>query len=285
MKNKIGVKGRFSCEVVDRATNTVIFEIPDQDNLILDSWLEQSRFVPPSLKLCLGAGVVTPPAHTDTDLGNQIKQSTGHWSATNYDHVSEDATHYLEKLYQTISFTDFNGEQISELGLRSSSNGILYTRALIKDQAGNPTTITVNPGQELRITYSIYIKVPKIIGEGVISTPHGDIDWIMESIKNSGYYIRSARFNHCDYNQVRFIDRSNTYAPETVDIQNRKHIRTSTYPAKETDTIVAAGEFVVRPRNSTWWKGIALKSTAQSFTLPAYYDLTISWEMTWGRLP
>src|SRR5690606_22778994 len=154
---------------------TIVKNIPEQSNLILDGYLDMDYPVPQSISLCLGAGVVTTPAATDTDLGNQVSAKGFGWGSNSAGLVSihsKESNGYILKVSNTIDFSyqDISDNEITEIGLRNGgATGTLVTRALIKDQSGNPASIQIAEGQTLRLTYSLYVFLPFIITEGVAS--------------------------------------------------------------------------------------------------------------------
>ncbi|QQD21236.1 hypothetical protein GJQ54_05355 [Oceanospirillaceae bacterium ASx5O] len=320
IQNQIGIKGTYSYQVIDDATGDVIVDVPEQDNLILDSCLALPRMQPVySLSgsldsagwLCIGAGVVTPPTVSDTDLGNQIKADR--WSPSQITYHSHDDDGVFIKTSNFKDFTGFNGEQVSEIGVRGGTpSGVLYTRALIKDQFGQPTTITVNVGQTLRITYSIYHFIPFILSEGSISTIHGNFpfrigmdQYMINRVKSGnineiksmiGTYSSSSYYlfwtNPSNNQEAYSLRLSSTPVYDTV---NRKATVTATFPAVAHDRLLGntpapdgraplVKEDVNGSKHSKC-NEMTLPPGAQRMLLPANYDFSITWEITWGRLP
>ncbi|PHS64330.1 MAG: hypothetical protein COB09_08105 [Thalassobium sp.] len=286
-QNQIGIKGAYAYQVIDDSTGEMVIDVPEQTNLILDSYLDMGRFAPAGTYLCLGSGVVTPPSVSDTDLGNQIKVQS--ISMNSNSDVEDHQDYKIVKRYGSCDFTGFSGEAITELGIRKdNNNGVLVTRALIKDSEGVPTQITVNAGQTLRITYAIYFKLPKIVSSGVTPTPHGDLHWCLaadESLANWGYYLAGLKFDlETGFNQFGLFGRGLATATIAWDIPNRTVTLTAKTPAQSSVTTSQPGSPIWVPRYASIYKMIIPIGGAQ-YTIPANYDLTISWEITWGRLP
>lgn len=299
-QSQFGIKGAYLYQVIDDATGDVIVDVPEQDNLITDGFLSQARPVPPYTYLCIGAGVVTPPTVTDTDLGNQIKSmSLALTLAGDYSLVPDVSPDTIVcKLSNTRDFTGFSGQSVSELGLRvGSGSGTLITRALIKDAGGNPTSITVNAGQTLRITYSLYLclTAPRV-GAGtdqVVGTPHGDLtlrwEWSNnpETIDSSQMSrLFSGLISATDWGMGGVSQRNffgeNVMPSTSVDLVGKKVTCTQSSNASTSQRTL--GSFPIN-RHSGWTNPSPLWKVVGSYSVPANYNFSVSWEVEWGRLP
>lgn len=76
----------------------------------------------------------------------------------------------------------------SEVGLSKQNNGSGFIAGqLIKDELGNPTTITVLSDEQLRVTYTLELTVPNgeqgapVIGTGSVTTPEGPVNYTVYS--------------------------------------------------------------------------------------------------------
>jgi len=97
----------------------------------------------------------TPPANTDTTLVSQVAQTTTIQSYTRGRVVigSSPITDVYSKFNFVYRFaTGVAAGNLSEVGV-SASTGNLYSRALILDDLGAPTTITVLPDEVLDVYY------------------------------------------------------------------------------------------------------------------------------------
>lgn len=302
-ENQFGVKGAYSYQVIDDATNEVILDVKEQTNLLLDYALSLDKPFESSLTLCIGAGVVTPPTVSDIDLGNQIKSVN--FSLGNTSIIENTSTHVLFKEYGTSDFTGFTGQEVSEIGIRSRGAGTpLLTRALIKDANGNPTTITVGAGQTLRITYSVYFKFPKIVASGVLTTPYGDLPWVLRVPSGMTIYPSNlsktrpwfgrwqsgtGQYKVTLYTTPNVHGRADveTYSYDTV---NRKCSVYMKWPAMTSDATIGRlneGEYIIfyLSESPMRYAMCVDGDLSDSITLPANYDFSLTWEGTWGRLP
>lgn len=148
---------------------------PLQRNLYTNYGLDRLAAIPmSSASVCFVGTGTTPPAPTDTQLAQFKAANTGNYQGTAFsgsplaemqtaDVVWGGITHYFEFAPGTAV------GNITELGIAEGTNPAgynLHTRALIKDGSGNPTSITVEPGEYLYIAYTrrIYINAKEVPG-------------------------------------------------------------------------------------------------------------------------
>lgn len=291
MMNKrktIGVEGRFRAQLIE-TDGSVSFDSGETKNLITDLALSQNRFPSGSQytrHLCIGAGVVTPPSYSDTNLGNQVANANIYF----YPNSAQGTVEADGFLCQNSGVATFENLQhdISELGLRESgASGTLLTRALIKDGSGNPTTISVGAGQTLKITYTIYWFIPFVLAEGVTATPHGNVEWKLANKLSQNPTAYSANLVASDMGSPwgwagsYKILGTNAQQSFNVDTVNRKTTITASIAATASDRAKPIGHFILSGGTNSQY-GLELKAP---YTLPANNDLAIVAEITWGRMP
>lgn len=299
-QNQIGIKGAYAYQVIDDATGDVVVDVPEQSNLILDAALDHPGHGWPTPALVLGAGVVTPPTVLDTDMGNQVAMTAASFSIIQAGSYAN-ADYAMTKISTTRDFTELDGHEISEIGIRSGfPTRVLFTRALIKDANGNPTTIQIGAGQTLRITYSLYCKTPRVLGSGVLATPHGDFHWTVglpratRNLDNDSFGYLASFIAGSQPHSSRIVSLPtgpNGSISTTVDVPNRKIVYTGTFPAHSVDRVFRSAG--IHMPDTTISHNFYIGASAvcfpsliegQSYTLPANYNFTISWEVTWGRI-
>lgn len=157
----MGYFGKFSIEVADAETGKIKKSIPEQENLILNQLFSNNSHAGAfsSVYCHFGTGS-SPVLATDTSLSSPLVPTT---------YLSVQAG-YLSPIITTHSKVDdvfshekkciFKGAQgavvgnISEIALSYfSSAGNIFSRALIKDVNGSPTTISLGPNDILTVTY------------------------------------------------------------------------------------------------------------------------------------
>jgi hypothetical protein len=149
------VSGRFK---LTKTCNGIITGETDWiGNLILNSCLDglcttgQDIFSACSY-LSVGTGSTTPVA-TNVALVNRLATTTG-GSATSAN-IGVDP--WYSYTYKTFTFAQGAVVgNVAELGMGTAANGSgLWTRALIKDSSGNPTTFSVFSNETLSVVYEI----------------------------------------------------------------------------------------------------------------------------------
>ena len=150
----VAVKGQYRVVVNSGEREHII------PNLITDFGMNSLHNTNPATSIfrcSLGSGS-TPPSFTDTLLETQIATSTTKVSTT-YSNSGE--APWWQKVSVAFSFPPSTALSIRELGV-FTSGGSLFSRALVVDQFGNPTTITVLPTEELVVYYELFKLIPSM---------------------------------------------------------------------------------------------------------------------------
>lgn len=139
-------------------TRTVIS--PWQGNLITDAGLNYlGSTSQDNLTMCrIGTGN-TAPANSDTALGAQVGTSTtaGTGSASGYDTTSR---FLWRRVALRFAAGTISGMNLAEVGMAASSAASLFSRSLIKDTGGSPTTITLASDEVLDVLYELRMYLP-----------------------------------------------------------------------------------------------------------------------------
>lgn len=124
---------------------------PWQGNLITDSGLDNLAATGFMARCRIGAGSAEPQA-SDTALASHLATSgTGSFSSIQQGPSGSG----FNSVVGTYLFPPGTGTGIiAELGV-SPSAGAITTRALVRDENGNPTTITKGPIDSLTVTYQV----------------------------------------------------------------------------------------------------------------------------------
>lgn len=171
MKNdiKVGIHNEFEIVVRDARTGKVKVRAKSQNIILNQFW---SRFLSANNGSCLsyihfGSGSATPVV-TDTSLTTFI-------AAKAVASVSQDlSTFYADGVIKKkgsirLQDTEYVGQTISEVGFGySTSSGSLMTKSLVKDQNGNPLSITKGASEVIDIFATFYVKVPTTINSGKV---------------------------------------------------------------------------------------------------------------------
>lgn len=157
--------GRFRIEVTNTETGETREAAPLQDNVFLSRYFGLNRAATSfrSIYCFFGTGSSVPDKN-NTSLDSPVSG----YASTSGDYLRN------EKMDKTITNNIYRYElkvkcaasqgsiqgNISELGLSLSSNiSNLFTRALIKDTHGNPTTISLGPNDIITVFYSFGFEI------------------------------------------------------------------------------------------------------------------------------
>lgn len=149
------------------------------DNLILDRGLDrmgQGGFV---TAVQIGTGN-TPPATNQTSLAAYLAgSSTVQSSARNYLPGPPDCVEYV----RTFRFAEGQATGVlAEVGAAWSTSGAtLFSRELIRDGEGNPTTFTVLPDESLDVVYRLRLYPPQtdVLGTFTLTPPGQSFDFTL----------------------------------------------------------------------------------------------------------
>lgn len=179
---KVGLRGRFQLTAIARDGSRR--ELADFPNLILDGGLDRLGSLAggnPWNYACLVGSDNTPPTTGDTTLGLYVASVTG--PSSSYVHLGP--PDYIAQRVMVYTFGEGDAAgNLSEVGIGSTAgsgvtNGPLFSRALILDGAGNPTTITVLATEVLQVTYTLEL-VPDLSDSVFSITIDGvDTDCVM----------------------------------------------------------------------------------------------------------
>lgn len=117
----------------------------------------------------------------DNALGNELERTSTSSGASRVEADNGDGTSTVT-CTRVIAFS--LGQvvgNISEVGLYDSgSSGTLIAGQLIKDEFGDPTTLTLLAGEQLKVTYTLEFIVPNaeqpvapLVGTGTVTSPRG----------------------------------------------------------------------------------------------------------------
>lgn len=159
MEIKAALSGLFKVEVI-RPDGTVETCADWFRNLITDSGLDRLGSGGNPWTTCRVGTGNTPPAVTDTQPAAQRSATTNKTLTTNGINSAEGYS--WERYTWTFAQGAVTGN-IAELcvGWASSGAGI-FSRALIKDSSGNPTTIPIASNEILRVTWEVRVAWPTV---------------------------------------------------------------------------------------------------------------------------
>ena len=166
-QQELGVKGSYSLRVFKEDGAEVKDKyIPFVQNTVTDIGLEsyflsRSGLFSSDTQVVVGTGT-SGIQSTSTSLGNVFATTASSISGIILPRVHTDNGDgtVTSKLDISLGFDIgvFNGDLISEVGIKNDfGSGNLYAGQLIKDQNGNPTTITILSDEQLVVEYTIEV--------------------------------------------------------------------------------------------------------------------------------
>ena len=158
----LGLRGRFKLEVVN-SEGEITKKLDWFDNLITNHGLdlfsglvagaEHSQIFNGVLDRCSVGTSSATPAVTDGALGAEVGGTTSIFAQASS--IDTPGRYLSFQVTYTFAVGTATGN-LSELGIGQNVSH-LFSRALIKDGAGNPTTITVLADESLRVSYELRV--------------------------------------------------------------------------------------------------------------------------------
>jgi hypothetical protein len=183
---QIGLTGHFLLEAVNAETGERRF-LAEFDNLITNGGLDRLGSAGTGYSgiyyVQVGTGS-TAPANTDSALANYLAGTSRSFSYTSS--YAGAPTYHTEGTY----YWEFNqgaaAGNLSEIGVGWAASGSLFSRALIVDGGGSPTTITVAAIEFLAVTYKLRMYPPLTDVTGTITLDGDDYDYTLRAANVNG---------------------------------------------------------------------------------------------------
>lgn len=139
------------------------------------------------LSLCKVGTSNTTPSSSDVDLYNAVAYTTT--KSTVSQGLTSSSPYYA---YASYLFTFAIGAvtgNIAEVGVGWGTSNSLFSRALILDGTGNPTTITVLSDEQLTVTYELRMSIPEIDSSGTITLNGSQYTWTSRAANATSDWI------------------------------------------------------------------------------------------------
>lgn len=220
------IGGRYRFEV--RREDHSIKEEYEFDNLITDGGFTyvQSNAISLAVQYCrVGSGSTTPSV-SDTQLVSQVASATNTSSTTSALTSSPYTSSYTVTYQFALGAAAGN---LSEVGVGWAATGTtLYSRALILDGLGNPTTITVLSNEYLYVYYTAYINPPLTDGTGTLTISGTSYTWTSRAANagNTTYWSIQNSFQQGGY--VNTVVSNGGLGPITGNITGTQYIGVGT---------------------------------------------------------
>ena len=144
------------------------------DNLVTNNGLDLFGDSLASIQYCqVGTGSATP-ANGNTALASRV---AGTSTIQNTSEGAQSSAPYFCWVQNTYRFAEgVAAGNLAEVGIGASSAANLFSRALILDNMGSPTTITVLSDEVLDVTYELRVYPPDEDFEGTVTLDSVDYD-------------------------------------------------------------------------------------------------------------
>ena len=181
IQRTIGLEGRYTLNVI-RPDGTVRKSLSFK-NLILNAGLNRIGTGGIVSYAQVGSGS-TAPVNTDTALQTFVASSS---NQRDEERGYQSSTPYFGWTRRTFRFAEGDAAgNLSEVGVGWDGSGSLFSRALIVDSLGAPTTITVLSDEILDVTYELRLYPPLTDVEFTIDISGVSYDCVMRaSLVNS----------------------------------------------------------------------------------------------------
>ena len=165
----LNMAGRYQLEIgkLDADGNEVPgsrrVAVPWFDNLITNGGLDQLGNVSYTTDLIgycrIGTGNTTP-ANTDTGLVAQVGATNTAGIGALGIGLSVDGTYIYRSVSKRFLPGTVSGVNLAEVAMASATTGQVFSRSLIKDTGGTPTTITLAADEYLDVIYELRLYLP-----------------------------------------------------------------------------------------------------------------------------
>jgi hypothetical protein len=187
----VGVRGFLRCRAIrpDGRVRPLTDWFP---NLIVTAGLNAIGTANNYLTACRVGTGTAPPSPSDTGLGNQIAGTSSR--VLNQSGVRASPPYYGAR---TITYEFAEGAaagNLTEVGIATAATGgSLFSRALILDGEGNPTSITVLSDEILQVDYQLRLYPPTsdVVGSITISGNNYDYTLRAADVTSSAWAIGS----------------------------------------------------------------------------------------------
>ena len=198
--------GRYRFTRVQSKSGDIREQTPWFDNLITNNGLDLMNDGGYLNECAVGTDSTTPD-FTDTSLGSQVASTT---QSTRTKGKQITTSPFYTFMIKTFEFAEGAAAgNLAEVGVGNSTVN-LFSRALIKDGSGNPTTITVLSDEFLRVEYEFRAEIPETDTTGTFDIDGttytwtgraGEIDnrWDLGASSTEEWAISSSTFDNRAY--------------------------------------------------------------------------------------
>lgn len=214
------IEGLIGWELI--RNGQVVRSSPPQRNLIVTAALNgmgNGTSITTQTTYCAVGSSSTAPASSDTSLVAQVDVRTNSNGGFADVFASGPSFAYWEKtITRLFTETQVNGN-LTEVGFFSAAvAGTMFNRQLLKDNLGNPTTITKTNADQLKII----LKIRVYPNTTIVNQPAVDISGVSTSIDNRAIDIDGSGWSTCNWGSwsTVFAGYENNAMPATTATQS-----------------------------------------------------------------
>lgn len=197
----MGVAGYFKFEAVNVSTGKRRLLLDWFKNRILDQGLNRLG-TEPFMDYCQVGSGSTAPADNNTGLQSLVATTTGVQSNTQGSAASAPYYGWFRRTYRFAA--GVAAGNLSEVGVGWGASNQLFSRSLIRDAEGNPTTITILSDEFLDVTYEFRLYAPTSDSTFTLTIAGVEYTFTMRAAAaNSSAWIPSGAIN-AGMNNVSF---------------------------------------------------------------------------------
>ncbi len=158
IKLESGVASRITLDVLgtDGAVRDSLQFCNVMTNYGLDSWTRGDL----GRHIAIGSGSRTE-LPTVTDLAGFVRTTTGTYSYANTNFIdSANGVMRSDYILNLVFPVETVAQNYSEMGIHNNNQNALQTYARIRDAVGDPTSVGVQVGEQVRVSYVVQFSVP-----------------------------------------------------------------------------------------------------------------------------
>lgn len=198
IKIKMGLKGKYRLIKTKKSTGEVTGDTGWFDNLVVNSGLDRLGTDDNYMSRCVVGTSSAAVLPSNTNLGNQVAV-TSNILSSNFTSVGVDP--YGISLIRTFRFGEGEAEgNLTEVGIswETATPATLFSRALIVDSEGAPTTLTVLSDEFLDVIYELRI-YPASVDD--ITGNVGGYDYVLRPANVASWYPQNRFFRLITLNE------------------------------------------------------------------------------------
>jgi len=204
------LEGRYNLVVRSKETGEVVRETGFFPNLITSAGLNRLGTGGIGNYCQVGSGSIAPSVN-DTGLVSRVASTSEN---RDMKETAQSSAPYFWSLSNTYRFAEgVAAGNLSEVGIGWGADGFLFSRALILDAQGNPTSITVLANEFLDVTYELRIYIPTTDSTQTLTLNGVDYNVLTRAMDIAGVVAQTAYrlfyigvTNNEGYEYTNFLD-------------------------------------------------------------------------------